>query len=139
MVDNKVKSYLPCQVVTPLYSREPLQMSRLSDNPFSEGSIDFASVNGETLLLINDDHSRFPFVEPVSSMSASVVIPKLDKLFAMLGTPCVVKSDNGPPFNGEEFAKFAQTLGFKHRKVTSLWPKANGEVQRFVKILKKYI
>ena len=49
--------------------------------------------------------------------------PTKDKLFAVLGTPCVVKSDNGPPFNGEEFAKFAQTLGFKHRKVTSLWPK----------------
>ena len=50
-----------------------------------------------------------------------------------------VKSDNGPPFNGEEFAKFACVLGFKHRKVTPLWPRANGEVERFVKTLKKCI
>ena len=51
----------------------------------------------------------------------------------------VVKSDNGPPFNGEEFAKFASVLGFRHRKVTPLWPSANGEVERFVKTLKKCI
>ena len=47
----------------------------------------------------------------------------------------MVKSDNGPPFNGDEFAKFAQVLGFKHRKATPLWPSANGEVERFVNTL----
>ena len=30
-------------------------------------------------------------------------------------------------------------LGFKHQKVTPLWPRANGEVERFVKTLKKCI
>ncbi|XP_028413678.1 uncharacterized protein LOC114536535 [Dendronephthya gigantea] len=51
----------------------------------------------------------------------------------------VVQTDNGPPFNGNEFAKFAQALGFKHRKVTLLWPRANGEVEKFVKTIKKYV
>ena len=139
MVETKVKACLPCQVVTPIYTREPLQMSVLPDNPFDEVSIDFAHVDGETLLLLVDDYSRFPLVEPVSSTSASAVIPKLDQLFATFGTPRVVKSDNSPPFNGEEFAKFACVLGFKHRKVTPLWPRANGEVERFVKTLKKCI
>ena len=83
-------------------------------------SVDFANVDGETLLLLIDDYSRFPFIEPVSSTSASAVIPKLDQLFATFGTPRVVKSDIGPPFNGEEFAKFAHTLGFKHRKASAL-------------------
>jgi transposase InsO family protein len=75
----------------------------------------------------------------VSSTSASAVIPKLDQLFATFGTPLVVRADNGPPFNGHEFVKFSQVLGFKHRKVTPLWPRANGEVERFVKALKKFI
>ena len=117
MVETKVKVCLPCQVVTPIYTREPLQMSALPDNPFDEVSIDFAHVDGETLLLLVDDYSRFLFVEPVSSTSASAVIPKLDQLFATFGAPSVVKSDNGPPFSGEEFAKFAHVLGFRHRKV----------------------
>ena len=87
MTENKVKHCLPCQIVTPIYTREPLQMSVLPDNPFDEVSVDFASVNGETLLLLVDDYSRFPFVEPVSSTSASAVIPKLDKLFATFEHP----------------------------------------------------
>ena len=47
MVENKVKSCLPCQVVTPIYNQEPLQMSLLPDNPFDEVSIDFVAVNGD--------------------------------------------------------------------------------------------
>lgn len=138
MVETKIKACLPCQVVTPIYVREPLKMSALPDNPFDEVSVDFASINGETVLLLIDDYSRFPFVEPVSSTAANAVIPKLDQLFATFGTPRVVRTDNGPPFNGDEFAKFAQILGFKHRKVTPFWPRANGEVERFVKTVKKY-
>lgn len=67
-------------------------MSVLCDSPFyHEVSID---LDGETLLLMIDDYSRFLFVEPVSSTAASAVIPKLDQPFATFGTPCVVKSDN---------------------------------------------
>ena len=57
----------------------------------------------------------------------------------MFGTPEIVKSDNGPPFQSEEFMKFADTVGFKHRKTTPLWPRANGEVERFVQTIKKMI
>ena len=114
MVETKVKACLPCQVVTQVYTREPSQMSVLAESPFDEVSVDFAHVDGQTLLLVVDDYSRFPFVEPVSSMSASAVIPKLDQLFSTFEAPRVVKSDNGLPFNGEEFAKFVCVLGFKH-------------------------
>ena len=77
---------------------------------------------GWTLLLIQIVHST----------AAKAVIPKLDRIFAAYGIPKVVKSNNGPPFNGHEFAQFANYLGFKHRKVTPLWPEANGEVERFM-------
>ena len=139
LVETKVKSCLACQIATPVITREPLLMTKLPNGPFDEISIDFAHVDGETLLLLVDDYSRFPVVETVSSTSAAAVIPKLDATFATFGTPYVVKSDNGPPFCGEEFAKFAKVLGFRHRKVTPLWPRANGEVERFVKTLKKCV
>ena len=58
MTEDKVKACLPCQIVTPIYTREPLQMSVLPDNPFDEVSVDFASVNGELffcwLMIIQD-------------------------------------------------------------------------------------
>ena len=67
------------------------------------------------------------------------MIPKLDHIFAACGVPEVVKSDNGSPFNGGEFAQFAKYLSFKHRKVPPLWPKANGEVERFMKTFGKVL
>jgi len=47
--------------------------------PFRWREVDSAHVDGETLLLVIDDYSLFPFVEPVSSPSARAVIPKEDQ------------------------------------------------------------
>jgi hypothetical protein len=134
LVEEKIRHCLPCQIATPQVTREPLKMSPLPVAAWEEISIDFASVSGETVLVIVDDYSRFPIVEPISSTSAASAIPKLDKCFAMFGTPKVVRSDNGPPFNGEDFARFASVLGFRHRKITPLWSRSNGEVERFIKL-----
>ena len=87
--------------------------------------------------MVIDDYSRFPEIEILHSTAAKAVLPKLDRIFAVFGVPLVVKTDNGPPFNGREFAQFAEYLGFKHRKVSPLWPEANGEVERFMKTLGK--
>jgi len=65
-------------------------------------------------MVVTDEFSRFPEVETLTSTSARVVIPKLDAIFARQGIPDVLKSDNGPPFNGREFQNFADYLGFKH-------------------------
>ena len=65
LVESKIKSCLACQVANPVTKREPLQMTVLPDNPFDEVSIDFVYVKGENLLLLIDDYSRFPLVEPV--------------------------------------------------------------------------
>ena len=42
----------------------------------------------------------------------------LVKISLSFGTPLKIKSDNGPPFNGEEFINFSKIHGLKHRKLT---------------------
>ena len=66
-------------------------MSVLPDSAFDEVSVDFAHVDGQTLLLVVDGYSRFLFVEPVSSMSASVYDP----------TPMTVVSKKGSMITAE--------------------------------------
>ena len=39
-------------------------------------------------------------VEIAKSTAATATIPKLDKVFSEFGVPDVIRSDNGPPFNG---------------------------------------
>ena len=115
-------------------------MSPLPKAPWSEVSMYFAELpKSEYFLIIKDDYSRYPVVETVKSTSANTVIPIVDKVFSEFGIPDVVKTDNGPPFNSSAFQSFAQTVGFQHRKVTPRWPRANGEVERFVRTVKKVI
>ena len=57
----------------------------------------------------------------------------------MFGIPKILKSYNGPPFNSKEFKEFADNFGFKHRKITPLWPRANVKSERFMKTLGKAI
>ena len=74
---------------------------------------------GEYLLVVIDRYSRFPEVEIVSSTKASVVIPKLDRKFAVHGIPAIVRSDNGPPFNREDYFRYLQALGGKSQMVNA--------------------
>ena len=91
------------------------------------------------IMVVTDEFSRFPEVEILTSTSARAVIPKLDAIFARQGIPDILKSDNGPPFNGHEFKNFSDYLGFKHRRITPYWPRANGEAERLVQTLEKSI
>ena len=140
-VEEFCKQCIPCQASMPGGHREPLKMSELPKRPWSEVSMDFCGPfpSGSYLMVIVDDYSRYPVVEVLSNLSAKSVIPKMDSVFALFGIPDVVKTDNGPPFNGREFKGFAEHLGFHHRKITPLWPQANGEVERFMKTIGKAI
>ncbi|KAK7111487.1 hypothetical protein V1264_011109 [Littorina saxatilis] len=139
-VEKAVKNCLTCQISTPTPAREPLKMSPLPTAPWSELSADFADApNGNILLVITDEYSRFTVVDILQSTSSRSVIPRLDKIFAEYGIPDVLKTDNGPPFNSHEFATYATHTGFKHRKITPLWPRANGETERFMRTIKKTV
>ena len=81
--------------------------------------------------------SRWAEVEFVTSTSARAVIPKMDKTFASLGIPVSVSSDNGPPFNSQDFRDFSKYLGFRHERKTPLNPQANAEAEQFMRVLKK--
>ena len=61
----------------------------------------------------------------------------MEKIFRTYGVPEEIKSDNGPPFNSRKFKEFANEQGFRHRKVTPGWAEANGDVERFMRVVKK--
>ena len=138
LVEKTVKACHLCQVTTPTTAREPLEMSELPEEVWAEVSCDFGDVpNGQKILVVIDDYSRYPFVEFIDSVTARSVIPRLDSLFAMFGIPKVFKTDNGAPFFGHDFEAFAEHTGFHHRKITPAWPRANAEAERFMRTVKK--
>ena len=128
MTEAAIKRCVPCQAAIPQTTYEPLKMTPLPEAPWWELSTDFYGPlpSGEYLLVIIDDYSRFPVVELVRSTSANTVIPVLDKVLSTFSTPDILKSDNGAPFNSGQFHAYAENMGFKQRKVTPYWPRANG-------------
>ena len=102
----------------------PITPTTMPDGPWQTVHVDFYGPlpTGEYLLVVVDRYSRFPEVEIVHSTRASTVIPKLDKIFAVRGIPTLLKSDNGPPFNGEEYQRYLTALGIKAIFSTPKWP-----------------
>lgn len=142
-VEAAVKSCIACQAST--YdnnsAKEPLQMSDMPHGPWENLSADFCGPlpTGDYLFVIIDEHSRYPIVEVIRSVSANNVIPILDKVISQFGCPNIIKTDNGPPFNSDAFKKYAQHMGFTHRKITPLWPQANSQAESFNKPLMKSV
>lgn len=139
-VEEAVRNCQQCQVSTPTITREPLKMSPLPAAPWVELSADFGQVaNGQYILVIQDEYSRYVVVETLTSLTASSVIPRFDKVFSEFGIPTQLKTDNGPPFNSSVFAEYLKHMGVHHRKITPLWPRANGETERFMRTVKKVV
>jgi transposase InsO family protein len=140
-VDNLIKDCLACQAITPAKLMEPLKMSELPQEPWSDLSADFCRPlpSGDYLFVIIDEYSRYPVVEIVKSVSSHCVIPTLDKVLSTFGIPKVIKTDNGSPFNSHQFREYARNTGFTHRRVTPRWPRANAQAEAFNKPLMKNI
>ena len=136
-----VATCIPCQANTPQHNAEPLNMSDLPSAPWVEVSMDFCGPypTGDYLMVLIDEYSRFPIVELIRSTAATTVIPHLESIFGLFGIPGVLKTDNGSPFNGQDFAVFTRAAGIRHRKITPLWPQANAMAERFMRTLSKAV
>ena len=61
-----------------------------------------------------------------------------DDLVARWGKPCYVQTDNGAEFAGS-FAQLCKGLGIIHHHITTGNSKANGQVERTIRMLKDCI
>ena len=126
---------LPCQAATDTKQKEPLLPTELPTAPWLKVTTDlFGPIAGgqEYVLVVQDLYSRYPAVEIVHSTSAKAVLPAMDRIMSMLGIPEYVASDNGPPYNSDEFKQFARYMGFEHGPKIPLAPWTNGMVENFM-------
>ena len=63
-------------------------------------------------------------------------ITHLRELFAAEGIPTIIMSDNGPPFNGEEFRQFSHDFDFMHTTSSPHFHQLNGFIEAMVKKVK---
>ena len=71
--------------------------------------------------------------------AAPNVISKLKDVFARHRIPEKIRSDNGPPFDSGEFARFAKEWDIQLSPSSPYYPQSKGEAERSVQIIKNIL
>ena len=93
--------------------KEPLQPHDIPEGPWIKLGMDYFNFNGNSYVLICGYFSKFPFLYRAKTSFWSLRDHLID-LFLIEGYPDEKVSDNGPPFQSKEFAKFLSGLGIRH-------------------------
>ena len=87
----------------------------------------------EYVLVMQCLYPYFPVAEIVISRSASAIILAMYKIMTSFGIPYKLGTDNGPPFNNQDFANFAKHMGYQRTRVTLYAPWTKGMVEHFMR------
>ena len=137
-LEKIAKNCLSCQQVKNVPAVAPLHPWVWPSKPWQRIHIDFAGpLKGKMYLVVVDAHSKWPEVIEMNSTAAASTIQVLRDLFARFGLPEQTVSDNGPPFNSQDFASFMKSNGIKHIRSTPYQPSTNGLAERFVQTFKR--
>jgi len=140
-VTNFVKSCRTCSLVKPNFVA-PHSSPMLCKSPLEVLACDFIgplpdSFGYKYCLMIIDVFSRYPFVFPLRDMKVVSIIRCFKQVFAQVGFPNAVLSDQGANFESAEFKNFLQSFQIKKLRTNAYHPSGNGICERFNGVFKK--
>ena len=121
-----------CQLVSNPFKPEPMKRTEMPKGPWQDITIDiFGPIApfGNFVFVAIDYYSRYFEIEIMKTITSQKIIASLTSMFVTHGLPLSITSDNGPQFIINEFESYLALNDIKHRRVTPLWPQANGEVE----------
>ena len=116
-------------------AKEPLKPHDIPEGPWRKIGMDYFNFDGNLYVLICDYFSKFPFLYRAKTSFWSLRDHLID-LFSIEGYPDEIVSDNGPPFQSKEFAKFLSSLGIRHTTSSPGYPHSNGFIERHIQMVK---
>lgn len=136
-----VKSCAVCAVNGRPERPPPMQRSFAPKGVWETIAVDFngpyLKLGGISILVIIDLRSRYAIARPVKTTKFEHTKAVLDDVFEREGFPRAIKSDNGPPFNGEEYSNYCSMRGIQTIFSTPFFPQQNGLVEGFMKVINK--
>ena len=139
-IEDIVSKCDACQERRNQQPKEPLLPTPVPEGPWEHVAMDLFDCLGSKWLICVDYYSEFFEIERLDhGTHGSAVIRQAKKWFCTHGIPQILTSDNGPPFNGDEWKCFAATYNFIHNTVSPLHPQGNGMVEKAVSIAKNLL
>ena len=137
-IEGTVRNCEGCQEIANNPARAPLHRWEYPALPWQRLHIDFAGpVQGKMLMVVIDAHSKWPEIVVMENTTAEETVSTLPSLFARMGLPDQIVSDNGPQFTSDIFKKLATVNGIKHVTGAPYHPSTNGQAERLVQSFKK--
>jgi transposase InsO family protein len=139
-IKNTVESCEICIKYRKNNVREPMISHPIPDLPWQKLGVDFFYYNNKTYLLVADYFSKYVEIALLANgFSAKLVISQLKSIFSRFGIPLKLISDNGPPFNSQEFKLFTNDWGVQHITTSPNYPQSNGLAERSIQTVKKLL
>ena len=88
-------------------------------------------------MVVTDAHSKWTEILVMENTTAEETVSTLHSLFAHMGLPDQIVSDNGPQFTSEIFRKFTTANSIKHVTGAPYNPSTNGQAEGLVLRFKK--
>ena len=136
------RSCMHCLQVSTPNPPPPLSMTKFPSEAWTFLSADLLGPlpNGQHIIVLIDYYSRFFETAIIRTTTAGKVIEFMDTVFARMGYPKALRTDNGPQFACSDFQEYLRSNDIRWVSTSPLWPQANGEVERvnrtLVKVLK---
>lgn len=104
--------------------------------PWERIHIDFFDFRRKNYLVILDAYSKWLEVFEMSSITSTLTIQALRRVFATFGLPITLVSDNGRQLVSDEFENFLAKNNVKHVTSPPYSPASNGAAENAVKTVK---
>ena len=121
----------------------PMRRTSLPEEAWEKLAVDFngphSACGNRTIFVIVDYFSRFVIARFVRSTDVRSVTTVLESIFELMGNPASIRSDNGPPFNGNEWKEYCNAQNIEPEFSTPGHPQQNGLVERYMQIINKII
>lgn len=139
-IEDKVSACAVCQKYRNQQQKEPLLMHDVPNTPWIKVGADLFKLEGKDYLLVVDYMSSYPEIALLAANTTSrSVITHMKSIGARHGIPRTLVTDNGPQFASEEFKVFTSTYGIEHKFSSPYHPKANGQAEKGVGIVKNLL
>ncbi|XP_058449103.1 uncharacterized protein K02A2.6-like [Malaya genurostris] len=118
---------------------EPLSCPK-STKPWQRVHLDYAGpIDGEYYQVVVDSFSKWSEIVQTRSITTAATVKILRDLFARLGMPETLVSDNGSQFTSAEFQSYCTNNGIEHLTTAPFHPQSNGQAERLVDTFKRSI
>ena len=117
--------------------REPLIVHDVPERPWQKVGCDIFTLDEKDYLCTVDYYSGYFEIDHLERKTARAIITRLKRHFSNHGIPNLFQSDNGPPFDSQEFRDFAAAYEFESVTSSPNYPQSNGRIENAVKTAKQ--